>query len=260
MEEYLNKGIKEVIIAFPGVEEILDEYGIGCGPCSVGVCLLKDIVDIHNLPGDQEREMMAKIANVIYSDKPMEIPRHKKRADRKPAGLSYSPPMQKLVDEHRLIKRWAALIPDVVRTLDLESKEGRELILNGVDFIRSYADKFHHAKEEDILFQYFDEDAGILKVMYEDHTKARGHAKAILEALDRKDKKAVAEHLSAYAALLTEHIRKEDEILYPWMDRNLSISQVGALFARFGETDARMGAEPEKHEAFINELEKNLKQ
>jgi len=42
------------------------------------------------------------------------------------------------------------------------------------------------------------------------------------------------------------------------MERNLSIRQVGELFARFGQTDARMGAEPEKHEAFINISEKNL--
>jgi hypothetical protein len=34
MEAYLNKGIKEVIDQFPEVEKILDEYGIGCGPCS----------------------------------------------------------------------------------------------------------------------------------------------------------------------------------------------------------------------------------
>jgi len=58
MEGYLNKGIKEVIDQYPEVEKILDEYGIGCGPCSVGVCLLKDIVDIHNLPAEQEQELL----------------------------------------------------------------------------------------------------------------------------------------------------------------------------------------------------------
>jgi len=38
--------------------------------------------------------------------------------------------------------------------------------LDGVDFIRSYADKYHHAREEEILFKYFDEDMAILKVMH----------------------------------------------------------------------------------------------
>ncbi len=44
MEEYLNKSIKEIINQFPEVGDSLNEYNIGCAPCSVGSCLLKDIV------------------------------------------------------------------------------------------------------------------------------------------------------------------------------------------------------------------------
>ena len=62
---YLDKGIKEVIVQFPSVEAILTEYGIGCGPCNVGTCLLKDIVRIHNLPSDKEQEMLNKISEII---------------------------------------------------------------------------------------------------------------------------------------------------------------------------------------------------
>ena len=65
MEKYLNKGIKEVIDEFPGIEAILEAYGIGCGPCSVGTCLLKDIVDIHRLPPEMEQELLARIENTI---------------------------------------------------------------------------------------------------------------------------------------------------------------------------------------------------
>ena len=85
MEEYLNSGIKEVIQKFPPVSGILDEYGIGCGPCSVGTCLLKDIVSIHSLPPDQECQMMARIAKVIFPDKEIQIPGspNKKRRDRR---------------------------------------------------------------------------------------------------------------------------------------------------------------------------------
>ena len=166
--------------------------------------------------------------------------------------------MKKLVDEHVLIKRWLALIPAVVKNLDLESDEGRQLILDGIDLIRSYADRYHHAKEEDILFKYFDEKSEILQVMYEDHTTGRGHVKAMLEALDRRDKATLGEHLLAYRELLTGHIKKEDEILYPWMDRNLSTSQVGELFAKFSEVDEKMGFSPDKYEQFVVKLEKQF--
>jgi len=142
--------------------------------------------------------------------------------------------------------------------LDVESDGGRQLILDGIDMIRSYADRYHHAKEEDILFKYFDENSQILQVMYEDHTTGREHVKAMLEALERKDKNSLGKHLMAYRELLTEHIKKEDEILYPWMDRNLSTTQIGELFSKFNEVDEQMGFSPEKYETFIDNLEKKL--
>jgi hemerythrin-like domain-containing protein len=259
MEAYLNKGIKEIINQFPEVEDILNEYNIGCAPCSVGTCLLMDIVGIHNLPADEEQEMMSKIAKALYPDKEIKIPRLERKTADEQKETKYSLPMKMLVDEHVLIKRLVALIPKIVANLDVDSEEGRLLIIDSIDFIRSYADKYHHAKEEEILFKYFDENLDILKVMHEDHKQGRGHVKAVLEALDRKDKATIAKHLTAYGELLTEHIKKEDEILYPWMDRNLSISQIGKLFSEFNETDEKIGFSPSKYEAFINRLEEKFK-
>ena len=258
MEAHLSRGIKEIIDQYPAVEKILDEYGIGCGPCSEGLCLLKDIVEIHRLPPHQERELMARIAKTIDPEADIEIPEVKAAAAEEPAQIKYSPPMKKLVDEHVLIKRWIALIPRVVEHLDVETESGRRLILDGIDMIRSYADKYHHAKEEDILFKYFDQDSQILQVMYEDHTTGRGHVKAMLEALERKDKATLGNHLMAYRELLTGHIKKEDEILYPWMDRNLSTRQIGELFTKFSEADDQMGFSAEKYEKFIETLEKQF--
>ncbi len=262
MEEYLNKGIKEMIDKFPEVENILNEYNIGCAPCSVGSCLLKDIVEIHNLSTQEEQELMARIAKVIYPDREIKLREIRRKDEAKAGEIRYSPPMKKLVNEHVLIRRWVALIPKIVENLDVESEEGRDLIRDGVDFIRSYADKYHHAKEEEVLFKYFDESLDILKTMHEEHEKARAHVRAILEALDRKDREAIVGHLKLYHELLPEHIKKEDEILYLWMDRNLSIKQVGELFSKFNEIDEQFGDAPVKYEQFISELEErfNLKE
>jgi hemerythrin-like domain-containing protein len=237
MESYLNTSIKEVITKFPKVGKILEEYQIGCVPCNVGSCLLKDVVEIHNLSEEEERELMAKISREIYPGQRIEIPRTERKGKVRLKALTYSPPMKKLVDEHVLIKRWIAVIPQVLDKFDVNSDEDRQIIIEGVNFIRSYADRFHHAKEEDILFKYFDENSDILKTMLDDHVEGRSHAKAILEALEKKDRQGIVEHLMAYRDLLTEHIKKEDEILYPWMDRGLSVKQVGELHSKFAEAD-----------------------
>lgn len=261
MEKYLNMSIKEVITKFPKVAGILNEYNIGCVPCNVGSCLLKDIVEIHNLLLEKEQELMAKIAGIIYPGKTVAIPKLKRKLQPKSGELKYSPPIKKLVDEHTLIKRLIALIPEVIETVKTSPKIDKDLVLGVTDFIRSYADKFHHAKEEEILFKYFNVNLDIVKTMLQDHDTGRNHVKSIIKALEENDRESIVKHLNGYRELLTEHIKKEDEILYLWMDKNLSTTQVGELFSKFSEVDTEYGKKvPEKCERFVKDLEqKNIK-
>lgn len=258
LEHFLNKGINEVIKEYPKVKKILEEYDIGCTICSVSTCLLKDIVKIHNLPPEREQELMASITKIFYPNEEIKIPQITQKA-RSPHEIKYSPPIKKLVEEHVLIKRWAALIPFVVDSLDINSEENKQTILDGVDFIRSYADQYHHAKEEKILFNYFDENLSIIKVMLEDHEKARMHVKVILDAMKRGDSDEVTKHLEGYREILTEHIKKEDEILYPLIDEKLSTTQIGQLFSKFKDVDQQFGDAPKKYEEFIKKLENKFK-
>jgi len=266
MVEYLNMPIKEVINKFPKVGDILNEYNIGCVPCSVGSCLLKDIVEIHNLSVKGEEKLLSGIAAVIYPGKDVKIPKLKRKQQAKSNELKYSPPIKKLVDEHVYIKKVIAAIPGIIKNLNLKTKEGRppsggrQFVLDAVDFIRSYADKFHHAKEEDILFKYFDEKLDIVHVMLEDHTTGRNHIKAVLKAMDEHDKNAVIEHLNGYRDLLTQHIKKEDEILYTWMDRNLTMAQIGEMFSKFNDVEEKMGKSvPIKYEKFADSINEVVK-
>ncbi len=257
VDVYLNKSIKEIMAEFPDIEHILEEYRIGCGTCGEALCLLKDIIEIHYLEEDLEAELMTRISQAIFPNKTIKFPKRK----RKPQGLreiKYSPPMKKLVDEHSLIKRWLALIPKVIENLDLETEEGLQLINDGIDFIRNYADKYHHAKEEDEAFKYFDKNLDIIKVILEDHKKIRSYVKTMLQAIKDKDKKTLTENLCSYSEILPEHIKKEDEILYPWMDRNLSTKQVGQLNSKFNDIDEKYGDAPKKHLNFIAMLENEL--
>ena len=218
MQRQLNKTIKQIMAEIPVTADILNDFDIACSDCNVADCLLKDIVDIHDLPEGREVELMYLLEKAIYPDRDVVKPEIKGNGRKKESKkLKYSPPMKKLVDEHVLITKWIALIPEVLPTLDINSEDGKQLVKDSVDFIRSYADKFHHAKEEEILFKYFDESLDIIRVILTDHNTARGYTKAILEALDNGDRETIIEKFTAYAELLSEHIRKENEILLPWM-------------------------------------------
>jgi hypothetical protein len=65
MENHMEKGIKELIDQNPVIADILNEYEIGCGPCNVGTCLLKDIVEIHRLGEADEKELYDRIGSAL---------------------------------------------------------------------------------------------------------------------------------------------------------------------------------------------------
>jgi hemerythrin-like domain-containing protein len=116
-------------------------------------------------------------------------------------------------------------------------------------------------KEEDILFKYVDEKAEVIQVMYKDHDTGRAHIRQVVEGAEKGNKAQIKEHLFGYRDLLTQHIKKEDEILYPWIDRQLSTAQVGEMFRKCNEADASVGDElPRKYERFIVELEEKFLQ
>ncbi|MCF6157993.1 MAG: hypothetical protein E3K32_05345 [wastewater metagenome] len=261
MKNALNKEIKDIIQDYPEVGRILEEYGIGCSPCSVGSCLLKDIVGIHNLDPQQEAILMYRIEKAIYPDRDVPEPKVDLTKKQAPKQISYSPPVKKLVDEHGLIKRLLALIPHIVEYIENSVNVDKELVLQCVDFIRAYADKYHHMKEEDILFKYVDNNAEIIQIMYKDHDTGRNHVRQVIEGAEKGNKAQIREHLLAYRELLMQHIKKEDEILYPWIDRQLSVTQVGEMFKQCTEADASVGDElPKKYERFIIELEEKFLQ
>ncbi|HEX3048007.1 MAG TPA: hemerythrin domain-containing protein [Bacillota bacterium] len=274
MEQYLNMGIKEVIQRFPEVGAILSQYEIGCITCGVGTCLLKDVVQIHGLPKEQEAFLMAKIERVtsaaagptgdpqpgiLEPENSMEKSQSEPVKPNMRVRVGYSPPIKKLMEEHERIKRLLALIPginDYVLNVGLDYK----IINDCIYFIRNYADKFHHAKEEEILFKFATGNQEIIWAMIQEHQNGRNYIKSVTEGLEAGNRQKVAGGLSDYCELLQQHIKKEDEILYPWIDRNLSIRQVGELLARFNEVNRKFGLDiTEQFEVFLKTLELKMK-
>lgn len=137
---------------------------------------------------------------------------------------------QALVAEHRLILRMITLLERNAPRTAAGDFTNWQFYLDGVDFIRNYADRFHHAKEEDVLFAALVKNgmprenspvAAMLMEHDQGRTFVRGMEKAVQETLDGFPgrENAIAENASAYAALLRDHIAKEDDILYPLAER-----------------------------------------
>ena len=260
MHAYITRGIKDIIAEFPVVDKILEEYGIGCGPCTVGICQLKDILEIHKISKEAEVELMLRIEAVIYPERNIVVQSHEAPSESASSEKKfYSRALQILVDEHKLIKRWLALIPEFVKQLDLNVEKNCQVVKGGIDLIRSYADQLHHGKEEDILFTYFDNTADIFQVIYEDHRRARSLVQKMLRAFNDKNTNKLASSMIEYAVLLKEHIRKEDETLFPWLDGRLTEKKREELLARFEQSDRNLAIDHRKYHDFIESLEQQVK-
>ncbi|MBT1077088.1 hemerythrin domain-containing protein [Geobacter grbiciae] len=137
---------------------------------------------------------------------------------------------QALVEEHRLILRMLALLERNAPLTAAGRYANFQFFRDAVDFIRSYADRFHHAKEEEILFEALitngmPRENSPVAAMLMEHDQGRAYVKAMEEAAlaaeggDTSRTGALAENARAYLTLLREHIDKEDTILYPLAER-----------------------------------------
>lgn len=115
-----------------------------------------------------------------------------------------------------------------------------------VAFLKEFADKLHHGKEEGLLFPALVEagvamEGGPVGELLWEHVHGR-HSIAAMEAALQPDFDATAFAAAAqgYADLLSAHIEKENGVLFPLAERVLPKDRRQALFAAFEAYDDKV--------------------
>jgi len=62
-----EKSIKEVIEEHPKVGEILGKHEIGCVECSIGTCQFKEVVKVHFLGDEVEKQIEEEVNSYLSS-------------------------------------------------------------------------------------------------------------------------------------------------------------------------------------------------
>ena len=165
---------------------------------------------------------------------------------------------RKLVDEHQLILRMIALLENNAPRTAEGNYLNWQFYLDGIEFIRQYADRFHHAKEEDVLFKALidngmPKDNSPVAAMLMEHDQGRSFVSAMEDAVHeaqtgRKDNyQEIAKNALGYAALLRDHIAKEDDILYPLSERVLPEALRANILERYQAAEAKMSSTFSEH-------------
>ena len=161
-------------------------------------------------------------------------------------------PIGPLMWEHRIIERMVLVLEEELNRMNKTGKADPRFIVSAVDFFRTYADRTHHGKEEDILFKLLESKmldeihVATMEELKEEHEYARATVGRLLEGRDmwvRGDIGAV-EHrgaaLKALAELYPVHIEKEDKrFFYPVMSY-LSDEEQDQMLESFQRFDRAM--------------------
>jgi len=173
--------------------------------------------------------------------------------------------------EHRAIERMLAVLEEASNRLEHGQRVRPEVFRQAVDFVRNFADRCHHAKEEENLFPRMEargvpRQGGPIGVMLFEHEEGRAYVGAIAEAIDAYEADGqsvaptIAENARGYVDLLRQHIMKEENVLFPMADRVLSAADQAELDRRFEQIETeRMG--PGVHERYhrlLDELEREM--
>lgn len=177
-------------------------------------------------------------------------------------------PSTVLKDEHKVILR----VIRVLRTLVAHSESGNGFEVDSlkqcVGFFRYFADACHHAKEEDLLFPVLESrgvpnEGGPIGVMLYEHSVARTLTRQMgecIEAFTKGDADAEEQFRSnalQYIELLTNHIHKEDNILFNMGDQVMTTEDQSNLCGKFCEVGCKTfgGKKREELEAVADQLE-----
>ncbi len=144
-------------------------------------------------------------------------------------------------------------------SLQSENEIDRNFFKKAVAFVRGYADKFHHAKEEDILFVELCKDEVQMRCnpteqMLHEHDLGRDFIKKLEKGIEESNKDKIIENARGYAQLLQEHIFKEDNILYPMADEALNQDAKDKILEKFKQAEQKLVKEKDKHMLFLEEL------
>lgn len=171
-------------------------------------------------------------------------------------------PIGPLMIEHRLIERMIRLIDLEVNNISKTNKVNISFVETTIDFIKNYADRCHHGKEEDILFRELRNKnissvhKKILEELIDEHAYARENTGILVDAKNKYlngDEDAlsiISTQLSKFVELYPKHITKEDKNFFIPCMKYFTRKEKDDILDEFWEFDRKL-----IHEKYRNIVE-----
>jgi hemerythrin-like domain-containing protein len=149
---------------------------------------------------------------------------------------------EELSNEHQNILRFIDAMLEECENLEKGKKLEKAFFEKAIGFIKNYADRYHHAKEEGILFKVMLENlenmhCNPIPVMLYEHESGRNFVLGMEEGLNENNQEKIIGNAMEYSFLLKEHIFKEDNVLYPMAEEALNDQQKETVLKEYKEVE-----------------------
>ncbi len=138
-----------------------------------------------------------------------------------------------------------------------------KLVKQLLDFLSIYADKFHHYKEEEILFPAISKKSeitgdAIVQELTEHHEEFRLQMLQIRAALATHDFEFAQQLLESYINELKDHIAVENDELFPMVNDIFNMDELEKLYYKCIDKDEELGkVQKMELEYLIKKLNRN---
>lgn len=155
-----------------------------------------------------------------------------------------------LMEEHEGILFGLKILEKMVNNLGGKNKPDDEDFREMINFLKLFADKCHHGKEEGFMFPAM-EKAGIpnqngpIGQMLIEHTEGRNYISQMSASLAEKSVKEndLIKSATNYIKLMRSHIEKENTVLFPMSDEKIDLAEHTRLLESFEKYEEEvMGA------------------
>lgn len=149
-----------------------------------------------------------------------------------------------LMEEHSVIEGVIGTLETAVEKVNAGETVRPGFFLDAAQFITGFADGCHHVKEENVLFRAmidngFPEQGSPVGAMLMEHDQGRFFTRNLRAAAERWQagdeaaRQEVVQNALGYAALLRQHIAKENGILFPLAEKVIPLEEHDAVNAGF---------------------------
>jgi hemerythrin-like domain-containing protein len=151
-------------------------------------------------------------------------------------------PVDALMNEHQTILAVLAAMDQEADKLAAGGRLRQRFWLSAAEFVRSFAERCHHGKEEDVLFPALVEcglsrEVGPIADRTSEHADARNLTRSLVGAARDRDAERLLAAARAYTELLREHIAEENDVLFEVAREVLPSDHVRRLISGFAEVE-----------------------